>query len=220
MNFFKKIWLTIGASADSFAGKIENQEAIAEGIIGDMEEAVVKVRSELLKTRNEITRIEKSLKQQKEEQQRWTERARKTAESDREKALQCVRFIKASEQRITDITQELAEMRTTEKEILSNLAEGEKRLGELRRKKRILVSRQSRAEATAVARNAEGNIFGEAEDLFTRWEAKVGRTEGVKEGTSTEQDILDMEFASEEEKVELDGLLDDILNQNADSETK
>lgn len=219
MNFFKKIWLSIGASADNFAGKIENQEAIAEGIIGDMEEAVVKVRSELLKTRNELARLEKSLKQQQDEKERWTERARKTAESDREKALQCVRFIKATEQRVVDLQQELLEVRNVEREVLANLSEGEKRLAELRRKKRVLASRQSRAEATQVARNAEGNIFGEAEDLFTRWEAKVGRTEGIKEGTSTEQDLLNMEFSSDEEKVELDGLLDDILN-NTKAEAK
>ncbi len=212
MNFFKKIWLTVGASADNFAGKIENQEAIADGIINEMEDALVNVRAELLKTRNEIGRLEKNLEKQKGEKIRWTERAKKTAESDREKALQCVRFIKSTEQRVSDIQQELLEIRTVEKELLINLNEGEKRLSELRRKKRVLVSRQSRAEATSMARSAGGNVFGEAEDLFTRWEAKVGRTEGIKDQSSTEEELVAMEFASEEEKGELDNLLNDLLN--------
>lgn len=211
MHIFKRLWLSIGASADSFAGKLENQEAIAEGIIGEMEEALVKVRSELLKTRNELGRLEKNLGQQKKEHERWTERAKKSADSDREKALQCVRFIKAAQKRVTDIEYEIAEIRKVEKELLINLSDGEERLSELRRKKRILSSRQSRAEATQMARTAGGSIFGEAEDLFTRWEAKVGRTEGIKEQTSTEEELMAMEFATEEERDELNNLLNEIL---------
>lgn len=213
MNFFKKIWLTVGASADSFAGKIENQEAIADGIIKEVEDALVNVRSELLKTRNEVSRLEKTVNQQRKEKERWTERAKKTAESDREKALQCVRFIKTSEQRIADNEQELLEISTVEKELLLNLSEGEKRLSELRRKKRILVSRQSRAEASNMAKSAGGNIFGEADDLFTRWEAKVGRTEGIKDQSSTEEELMALEFSSEEEKDELNDLLNDLLSK-------
>lgn len=217
MNFIKKIWLTVGASADNFAGKIENQEAIADGIIREMEEALVTVRSELLKTRSEAGRLEKNLAQQKKEKERWTERAKRTADSDREKALQCVRFIKATEKRITDMELELREIRTVEKELLANLSEGEQRLSELRRKKRILVSRQSRAESSNLVRNANGNIFGEADDLFNRWEAKVGRTEGIRDQSSTEEDLVALEFSTEEEKEELSDMLDQLLTETETS---
>ncbi len=212
MNIFKRVWLSVGSSVDSFAGKLENHEAVAEGITGDMEQAAVPLRSEHTKTRNEVTRLEQSLSQQKTERDLWTGRARKSAESDREKAIQCVKFVKNAEQRITEIEGELTEVRKVERELLSNVTEGEQRLGELRRKKRVLSSRQSRAEVTSFAKNAGGNVFGEAEDLFSRWEAKVGSYEGVSENSSTEEDLMAMEFATEEEQAELDSLLNDIID--------
>ncbi len=212
MNIFKRVWVSVGASVDSFAGKLENQEAVAEGIIDDMEEAVIRVRGELIKTRNEIKRLQTNLNTQNKEKESWTVRARDTAESDRNKALQCVKFVKNAETNIKDITVELVEMKNVERELLQSVTEGEKQLAELRRKKRVLASRQTRAEATSYARNASGSVFGEAEDLFSRWEAKVGRTEGITDNCSTEADLLAMEYASEEEASELDSLLNEIID--------
>ncbi len=211
MNIFKRVWLSVGASVDSFAGKLENQEAVAEGLIDDMEEAVVAVRSELVKTKNEIDRLEKSLTTQKQEKESWICRAQKTADSDRGKALQCVKFVKAADTRIADIESELGVLRSVQKELSVNITDGEGRLSELRRKKRVLTSRQSCAEITNIARAAGGNVFGEADDLFSRWEAKVGRSEGITEGCSTEADLVALEFASEEEHEELNNLLNDII---------
>lgn len=214
MNIFKRVFLSIGTSVDSFAEKIENQEAVAEGIIAEVEEAVVSVRAELIKMRNEISRVEKQIQVQEKEKTTWIDRAKRSAESDREKALNCARFVKQCETRLNDLTSELVEIRKVERELLANLTEGEQRLNELKRKKRILASRQTRADATNYARSAGGSLFGDAEDLFSRWEAKVGKSEGLSDTGSTESELMAMEFASEEEQEELNDLLDTILIEN------
>ncbi len=210
MNIFKRAFVSVGASIDSFADKLENQEAVAGGLIDEMEDAVVSVRSELIRTQNEIKRFDKLLEQQKSDVLKWTNRAKQSADSDREKALQCVKFIKSNETKIEEVTNELAELRVVERELLTNVSEGEQRLAELRRKKRLLASRQSRAEVTNLARSANGTIAGDADDLFCRWEAKVGRTEGISEHSSTEEELVAQEFRTSEEQEELETLLNEI----------
>ncbi len=212
MNFLKRIVVTMGASADAFAQKLENQEAVAEGIIAEVEEAVIRVKSELIKTRSEIKRLEERRNSEASDKERWIERARKSAEGEREKALSCARMVKSCGERVAELEREVSESRAVERELLANLTEGEKRLGELRRKKRVLASRQSRAEATAASRDASGSLLGDADDLFSRWEAKVTRTEGISDDDRTAEQQLAQEFHTAEERDELETLLNEITN--------
>jgi hypothetical protein len=75
----------------------------------------------------------------------------------------------------------------------------------------LLRTRQSRAEALAAAHQDDGRRLAEVDDILERWEIKVSVNETDVDCSLGEEDDLELELSSVEEREDLRAELDDLL---------
>ncbi len=91
-----------------------------------------------------------------------------------------MRRLKASERRLQQLRQRLAEHERSHKELSQGIRMLNARLGGLNERKNLMRTRQFRAEAAHGMASTTGPI-GDLEEVFDRWETRVGEIEIASE---------------------------------------
>jgi len=91
-----------------------------------------------------------------------------------------MRRFKTSERRLQQLRQRLAEHERSHKELSEGIRMLNARLCELNERKNLMRTRQSRAEAAHGMASTSGPI-GDLEEVFDRWETRVGEIEIASE---------------------------------------
>lgn len=198
-----KRWTTALVSRiDHVAAQVENHQALAESVIGDVRRAAARAKVQLARVLKDGERLARDLGQRREDEIRWRERARQCAESDEKRAIECLRRSKASHRQIPEIERRLEEHRKAETQLGRDVGAIEERLATLREQRNLMRTRQSRAEAMSQVAGAESVGCGDLEEVFDRWDTRI--TELELDGDSMSHvDSLELEFEETEETEDL-----------------
>jgi phage shock protein A len=212
MKMFRRISATINAQINTLIDEIENHEAVADLALADIREALLRAKYQIHRVQSEQRSLGEKLKDLRSAEKRWSERALRIKESDRDQALECVRRIKQAREDIDATELQLAGHEELERKLAEDVRAIEKKFEELKRKRSELAARESRAQAlTAVSRHQEATDVG---GVFDRWELEVMRGEAEGEFPSEgPRDSFEEKFKSEEERAELETLLNELSKQ-------
>lgn len=199
MNRMKRWTMSMTSWVDGVLAQVENHEAAVSSAIGRVRQSTARARVQLKRVERDQQALRDTLLEEEEAIDAWRRRAKSA--QDENVALECLRRHKASERRVLRLRQRLGEHEHCHKELSDGIRVLNGRLCELTERKNLMRTRQSRAEAAHGMANSTGPI-GDLEDVFERWESRVGEIEIAAE---CEQpiDAFEAEFESTEEDAEL-----------------
>jgi phage shock protein A len=209
MNILKRWTTTVSSSFDWMMNQVENHDALVTAAIREMQEAGAKAKMQLARVKKDGEQMRKRVVEVKEMVTVWEERAVRSNEKDRTKALECLRRKKRAAEEQKQIEKQLLEHETLEKQLIQDLRTIDERVNELKRKKNTFSARQYRAEALKAGQLSELGIIGEIDEIFERWDHKIVRYDSLAET----HDDLDVEFEREEDRVALEIELEELVNK-------
>jgi phage shock protein A len=199
MNRMHRWKMSVTGWVDGVLAQIENHEATVSSAIGRVRQAAARARVQLKRVERDQRALRELLLKEEGAVEAWLRRAK--GASEEEKALECLRRHKASARRAEALRQRLSEHERSHKELSEGMRMLNERLSELNERRNLMRTRQSRAEAAHGMVHANRPI-GDLEDVFERWEARVGEIEIASE---CEQpiDSFEAELLGAEEDAEL-----------------
>lgn len=199
MNRMKRWTMSMTSWVDGVLAQVENHEAAVSSAIGRVRQSTARARVQLKRVERDQQALRDTLLEEEEAIDAWRRRA-KSAE-DQGVALECLRRHKASERRVLRLRQRLGEHEHCHKELSDGIRVLNGRLCELTERKNLMRTRQSRAEAAHGMASTTGPI-GDLEDVFERWETRVGEIEIASE-CAEPIDAFEAELEAVEESAEL-----------------
>ena len=216
MNSLKRIFVSIKSQIDHVADEFENHEALAGAAIQDLLTLQQKTRLHLHRVTKLASHYQQKIDQEREQARLWSERAVKVRIQDENKALQCVKRLRACQQQIALLEQQYAQTTAQESKIRNDLQTIEAQLLILKNKKEILSARQNRNSLQDVLQDSQGSSLREAQNIFERWEGNVSMAE-TESFSLAENDSLAQTFEQEEDELSLRLLLDELTQQQTSS---
>jgi phage shock protein A len=201
MSSFKRLKSTFVAQVDRFVAQVENHEAVVDGALSEMRAGLARARVQLGRVEHDGKRMRQQLAEHEGDVQRWRDRAAECA--DDERAMECLRRRKRSQQMVSELTERVSRHETTERALRGDVERLREHFDRLGTERNLMRSREARARAAAAVA-AEGDAGLEIGTLFERWETRVAEAEllgGV--GDHDGRDALLASFESAEEEAEL-----------------
>jgi phage shock protein A len=191
--------MSVTGWVDGVLAQIENHEATVSSAIGRVRQSAARARVQLKRVERDQRQLRASLAEEEAAVEAWRRRAKDA--DDEEKALECLRRHKASARRVRGLRHRLDEHERAHGELTEGIRVLNARLAELNERKNLMRTRQSRAEA-AHGMVRTGAPPGDLEDVFERWEARVGEIEIAAE-CEEPIDRFEADFDAAEEDAEL-----------------
>lgn len=215
MKIVKRWTTSLVTSFDSMISQIENHEALVSAAIREVQDANTKARVHHARVTQDGQRMRKRLIELGDQAVTWKERARRSAQSDEARALECLRRTKRIESEIGIIEEREREHARMEKQLGEDLRLLEEKLTILKQQRNIMRTRESRAQALSLMQQDDSRIIGEIDDIFDRWEAKLS----VYEGSAPRMPIdeLEEEMHNSEEEESLRAALQALRAEHAAS---
>lgn len=211
MTLFKRISASVVSRVDQVVGELENHDAVAQASLEDMRRKVAAARVRLNQVQREARSLDQEIDKQEQQGQRWRARAKETAASDEQKALECVSRARECDRKVDQLRKTCARYRDTSERLAEDMDSSEQRLSEMKQKLTLMRARQATGEALNTTSEAESDVVQQLDDTFDRWEMKLGVLEMAVDHASP-VDELEREFRNQENaadlRAELDALLD------------
>lgn len=211
MKTLKRWTASIATSFDWVISQVENHEALVNGAMREMQQAAAKAKGQLARVRRDGSAMRERLTELQKAQKLWEERAISIHESDRDKALECIRRKKRAETEITALERHIEEHGRIEKQLAQDMEAIHSRIAELKRKKNAFAARQYRAEAMQAGPSEDIGLITEIDEIFDRWDSKLAQCEPYESGA----DSFEEEFVQEEEQQDLQAELEELLGSNS-----
>lgn len=199
MNRMKRWTMSVTSWVDGVLAQVENHEAAVSSAIGRVRQATARARVQLKRVERDQQAMRDTLLEEEEAIDAWRRRAK--AADDETVALECLRRHKAAERRVLRLRQRLGEHERSHKELSDGIRILNGRLSELTERKNLMRTRQSRAEASHGMASTTGPI-GDLEDVFERWEARVGEIE-IASDCAEPVDLFEAEIEAVEDSASL-----------------
>lgn len=189
---------------DWMVSQFENHEALAQSAIREVQQAAARARVQLARVRQDGVRLQEQVAQAIEAERVWRERARSSASQDEARALECLRRSKRAARLAAELRNRAEQHQRAEKQLAQDVQAVDERLSQLKEKRNLLRTRQSRAEALSQVRGVGASVAEDIGELFDRWETRVTERELEGEcalpGSSlTAEDAFAAEFEAAEE---------------------
>ncbi len=201
MNRFKRWSVSIRTRLDDVIGQIENHEAVVDEVIRDVHRAAARARVQLRRVQRDGAELRQRLESERSAALDWRERASRLDATEEARAIECLRRAKRAERRVEELELRRSEHERAEKQLASDVRGIESRLSELRERRNLMRTRQSRAEAVSVVRSPDESLCS-LDDIFDRWDSRITEMELVT-GQGDPTDAFEDDFVSEEEEAAL-----------------
>jgi phage shock protein A len=218
MKLFRKLAVNVHSQVETLANQFENKEALSTSYIREYERIVAQAKVKLAQVEAEADRLEKQSAHLEAQAALWAERARRVHTTDQEKALACVRRMKKAQADQSLVVRELDETRNLKRRMAQDVEQTLHKLGDLKRRHRLLTGRQTCAEALNVVQPYEAGLPDEVDDLYTRWETDVTARELHNQTAAPATDSLAEAFDRHEEEDDLRLTLEALITSH--NETK
>jgi phage shock protein A len=218
MNTFRRWTSSIVSSFESVIHQIENHEAMVSAAIREAEQNGGHAKAQLQRVKRDGQTMRQRALELTDQVGVWRERAKKLAQSDEPKALECLRRSKRIEKQVLELEKQEREHAKMEKDLARDLSVVEERLVALRQQRNIMRTRQSRAEALRLLQQVDSRAVSDIDDIFGRWEAQVSACEVRAQLDHSTEDLLHEELSTQEEEIELRHLLAEMSDNSATKE--
>ncbi len=222
MNLFRKLSASVSASLNNAVGRIENHDAIIEVSIREQKSMLAKTKARLKTLHNQQKKFEEDKLECEKQIKLWTERAKSIANSEKDKALQCLARRKQVQQKLTDTEKNLKQQQELTTQVKEKVRELELKIEEVSRQHNLMRARQTVADANASFGNSVSKQ-DHLDEVFERWESSVVEYESqpiFNEKGDMEFDDLANDFNKKEQKEQLNNELDTLLAEIKNSEDK
>lgn len=211
MNLIKRLTTSVTATFGSAVGQLENHDAIVCATIKQNKQAVAKTQARTNILKQQQIAYEAQLKEAKDQEQIWTQRARDLRLSDQDKALRCLSRSNQFKQEIERLTSLIEQQYRLVLDVSDNLRKLKVKLEEMTHKHNLMRSRQTVAEVNrSVASVDSGELI---DDTFERWESQVLEHE-FEVSNSCTRDSLDDDLTSQEHELELLAQLESLAHES------
>lgn len=201
--------MSLTSWVDGVLAQIENHEAAVNAAISRIRQSTARARVQLKRVERDQRALREALAKEEDATHLWQHRARKA--EDQQTALECLRRHKAALRRAAALRERLEAHERSHEELSEGIRVLSARLGELTERKNLMRTRQSRAEAAHGVAYASGPIC-DLEDLFERWESRVGEIEIAAE-CDAPVDAFESELVTAEEELALVSELEALRRQ-------
>lgn len=202
MGMIHRFTTTISSSFDWVINQIENHEALVNSAIRDATISCAKAQAQHERVKKDGAKMRAKLAELQQAILTWEERAKRSSEQDKERALECLRRKKRFTAELTALEIEERKHSTMEKQLGEDIQQLAERIRKLKEQRNLMKTRESRAEAVKLLGAHDSQAFTEIDSLFERWESKVGVYE-MGLGNTASVDALEESFLSNEEREEL-----------------
>lgn len=213
MNVFKRVKIQIRSNIEELLNSIENHEAVTEAAIQEYQQhyAKAKVKYERMlaterTTQSQLEKTEKDVDQ-------WKARATRLGNENRERAIECLKRMKAAEQHAENLRNELGNLQSSVLEVKSSLEEMRSRIEEVKRKRDQLIVRDSSSRTLSTVKQSVAKEPS-CTDVFQRWEEKVVMREVSDDLEFEKTDHFERELAKAEQNEALSLELDELLAES------
>ncbi|MEM8607984.1 MAG: PspA/IM30 family protein [Myxococcota bacterium] len=204
MNRMKRWTMSVTSWVDGVLAQVENHEATVDAAMLQVRRSTAEARVRLKRVERDAEKLRHALRKEEEAVEAWRDRARRA--EDQERALECLRRHKRAERQVSTLEERLAEQERAHKELLDGVRRLNGRLAELTERRNVMRARQSRAEAVHGMSSAARPV-GDLEDVFDRWESRVGEIEILADDTDP-VDSFEADIHDEEERESLEAELE------------
>lgn len=207
-TIWKRCRISLGTGFESLVNRVENHEALVAEAIREAQSAGAKARVKLSHVRRDTENMRRRIHELSTAKENWERRAKDYGDSDRERALECVRRRNRASQELDHLKAESINHDQTERNLAADISKLDDHIAALKRKKNALSARDFRAKALVAGDQAEGAAMAGIDEIFDRWELKLAESECL---TESSRDSFEDSFVTEEETVGLEAELDDLL---------
>jgi phage shock protein A len=205
MRVFHRLQQTFSLHVDALLDQVENQEAVVLATIREVERGATRVRIYRKACERRIEELEQSIQNQAADARVWHDRARRLKQ-DRDRALECLRRFRAAEANEAGAREHLRKQQQLLESLHTDERTIEEKLGELRRRRAQLSSREARTDAQSGLAN-----LGDIDAVFDRWEARIEEREVATEARAAGRDGFARSLSEEEEQAALTADLERLL---------
>lgn len=198
---------------DAMVSHIENHDALVEAAIHDAKDARAHARVQLKRVGQDGRRMQRRCAELAEMEQRWRERALRTAGADEGRALECVRRMKRAAREQGALLEQHREHERVETQLGRDIRRIDERIEQLVQQRNLMRTRESRADALAAAQQEDGHRLAEIDEVLERWEIKISRVETDFDCELDDGDDLEITLGAEEERDELRSELDELVRR-------
>ena len=209
MSVFKRIKDIVNSNINSLLDKAEDPEKMLKLMIGEMDEAIIKMKSDTAAKMANLKSVEKKVEEAEKAVSRWQERAELAIDkgSD-EMAKEAIRERKVAEEILDSLRNDKAvhekEVEEGKKELetlSSKLEEAKERLRTMPPKKEVVKVKEEKTKPTP----RPNTRFEELENRINRLEAyrelSMKKEEPKKEEKTAEEKLEDLEIENEIAKI-------------------
>ena len=204
MRPVSRIMATITAQFDQLVNQIENHEAVAEASLSQLRQDISGARVQYKMMQKDIESLVSQQQRLEKDLSTWQARAVQYSETDKEKALHCMRKIKLVEKDLEQLAERQSQLEEAADKLQSQLTRVESQYKDLSAKLQAFRGRD-KAAAMSTSAMEQADYTDSIDDVFNRWDRKILYKE-VSTDFDSDQivDEIEQEFKTEEELKDLE----------------
>lgn len=220
MNLFARITATLGATAETAVSRFENHDAVAQCALIEARQEIAKARIRHRRLIRSVDEIRETIERTETQARLWTERAKKHAVLEEQKAMQCLEQRQLCREQLEGYRQNLDKHENLAAGIAERLRQMEARFQSMDNQRNEMRSRESIARATQVMDRIDNRSGDGVDAVFERWELHLSDAE-IRNDVQQEdvQDVSSLQRQMEEEERQA-RLKDELVALLSDSEEK
>jgi len=214
MSIIKRLTATLHASVDKTVASIENHDAIIQATLATSRRSVAEVKVKLSRVQADVKKQELHIKELNKRIDLWTARAKAIADTDRDKALECLKQRQADQTQLENAHQTLKKYQEMAQQMEDRVGSLQHRVTTLQQQHTELQSRDTVSRATACLDELEYSPSMNVNDTIDRWKVSIQQREAQIDHYNDVVDVpttLHEELKVQEQKAQLNDELEALL---------
>ena len=206
----KRLIISVWSRLDQSLSTIENHDAVAKAVITDIKQNRAKAIVRFKKLEEDHKKLKARIEANKTNIELWTQRAKETASSNEQKALECLRRKRSLQAACTKLEEQYQEQGALITRIEEDIREIDAKVEELEQKRSIFRTRAASAEAHKNISSLSDSFGRDVDDIFCAWDEKLSLHEAQGNSVLKAEDALSNEFTAQEELLSLQAELSNL----------
>lgn len=210
MSLFKRLSTTLISRFDQVVTEIENHDAIIQASLTEMSGKIAKAKIALNRACREGERLKTEITENRNNVQRWRERAVSCGKTDEPKALECLRRAHRCQDQAEALQKTLDGYQHSIETMTRNIQSSEQQLTEMKQKLTLMRAKQATSKVNATVSTRNSDMESMLEETFNRWEMNL-HCDDIPLGCPDAMDPIEREFVTQEEQNDLRNELTSLL---------
>ena len=214
MSIIKRFTTTLYAGVDRTVASIENHDAIIQATLAKSRRSVAEAQVKLARVKADGDKQTRHIEELHKRIELWTARAKAVAESDRDKALNCLKQKQDDQTRLDNAIEAFEKHKEMTQRMEDKVCSLQQRVTTLHQQHTELQSRDTVSRATTALDSIEHSPGINVDDTFDRWEVSIQQREAQNEFNHDVASVptsLHDEFRVQEQKEALNDELDALI---------